>query len=56
MTAQGRFLPVAILSPERPLIGGSRHSSKEFICSVRPSLNGRFRLGADGQALTESRS
>ncbi len=24
----------------------SRHSSKEFICSVRPSLNDRFRLQA----------
>ncbi len=30
----------------RPLVGESRHSSKEFICSVRPSLNDRFRLRA----------
>ena len=36
---------------ERPLVGESRHSSKEFICSVRPSLNDRFRLGAAGQII-----
>ncbi len=40
----GRFLPVATLLSDRPLVGESRHSSKEFICSVRPSLNDRFRL------------
>ncbi len=51
MSALGRFLPVAILSPELPLLGESRHSSKEFICSVRPSLNDRFRLGAAGQIM-----
>ncbi len=49
MSALGRFLPVAILSPDRQLLGESRHSSKEFICSVRPSLNDRFRLEADGR-------
>ncbi len=43
-TGMGRFLPVAILSPDRQLLGESRHSSKEFICSVRPSLNDCFRL------------
>ncbi len=47
--APGRFLPVGILSPDRPLLGESRHSSKEFICSVRPSSNDRSRLGAAGQ-------
>jgi len=36
---------------EGQLIGESRHSSKEFICSVRPSLNDRFRLQAAVQAL-----
>ncbi len=35
--------PVVPIS-ERQLVGESRHSSKEFICSVRPSLNDRFRL------------
>ncbi len=35
--------------PERPLSAKSRPSSKEFICSVRPSLNDRFRLEADVQ-------
>ncbi len=42
----GRFLPVATLLSDRPLLGESRHSSKEFICSVRPSLNDRSRLRA----------
>ncbi len=37
----------AIKCREQPLVGESRHSSKEFICSVRPSLNDRFRLEAD---------
>ncbi len=73
-SAMGRFLPVAILSPDRPLLGESGHwdagskshihdirerllsaksrpSSKEFICSVRPSLNDRFRLEADGRVI-----
>ncbi len=72
MTPKGRFLPVAILSPDRLVIGESGHwdasskshvydiherllsaksrpSSKEFICSVRPFLNDRFRLGAAGR-------
>ncbi len=35
----------------RPLVGESRHSSKEFICSVRRSFNDRFRLGAAGQII-----
>jgi len=26
MSAMGRFLPVGILSPDRPLLGGSGHS------------------------------
>ncbi len=51
MTEAGHFLPIAILSPDRPLLGESRHSSKEFICSVRPSLNDRYRLGAAGQII-----
>ncbi len=46
MAAVGRFLPFNILSDDWPLLGESRHSSKEFICSVRPSLNDRFRLTA----------
>ncbi len=50
----GRFLPVATLLSDRQLLGESRHSSKEFICSVRPSLNDRYRLEADGRALMES--
>ena len=49
MSAMGRFLPVATLLSERQLLGESRHSSKEFICSVRPSLNDRFRLEAAGE-------
>ncbi len=53
MSAMGRFLPVAILAPERPLLGESRHSSKEFICSVRPSLNDRYRLKAALQLTTK---
>ncbi len=36
---------------ERLLTAKSRPSSKEFICSVRPSLNDRYRLRAAGQAL-----
>ncbi len=44
-------MPFNVLSDDWPLLGGSRHSSKEFICSVRPSLNDRFRLGADGQII-----
>ncbi len=47
----GRFQPVGILTADGPLLGESRHSSKEFICSVRPSLNGRSRLGAAGQII-----
>ncbi len=47
----GRKLPIEILAPERPLIGESRHSSKEFICSVRPSLNDCYRLLAALQLL-----
>ena len=50
-SALGRFLPVTILSADRLVIGESRHSSKEFICSVRPSLNDRFRLEADGRVI-----
>ena len=46
MSAMGRLLPVTIVSPDRPLLGESSHSSKEFICSVRPSLNDRYRLEA----------
>ncbi len=49
MSAIGRLLPVTIGIPstlDRLLLGESRHSSKEFICSVRPSLNDRFRLEA----------
>ena len=49
MTASGRFLPVVTLLSDWPLLGESRHSSKEFICSVRPSLNDRSRLGAAGR-------
>ncbi len=45
-SAWGRFLPVATLLSDRQLLGESRHSSKEFICSVRPSLNDRYRLRA----------
>ena len=51
MSAEGRFLPVATLLSDRQLLGESRHSSKEFICSVRSSLNDRFRLGAAGQIM-----
>ncbi len=51
MTGLGRFPPVSILTFDRLLLGESRHSSKEFICSVRPSLNDRFRLGAAGQII-----
>ncbi len=51
MALVGRFLPVAILSSDRLVIGESRHSSKEFIYSVRPSLNDRFRLEADRRLL-----
>ncbi len=50
MSASGRLLPVTEMISsigEGPLLGESRHSSKEFICSVRPSLNDRFRLLAD---------
>ncbi len=47
----GRSLPVATLLSDRPLIGESSHSSKAFICSVRPPLNDRYRLGADGRVL-----
>jgi len=42
MTAIGRFQSIKNRSPNErdgPLLGESRHSSKEFICSVRPSLN-----------------
>ncbi len=49
MTGIGRLssvtTPVAPI-PEGQLIGESRHSSKEFICSVRPFLNDRFLLQA----------
>jgi hypothetical protein len=41
-SAKVRFLPVAILLSDRQLLGESRHSSKQFICSVRPSLNDRI--------------
>ena len=51
MTGAGRFLPIGIFSLDRPQLGESRHSSKEFICSVRPSLNDRSRLGAAGQII-----
>ncbi len=50
-SAMGRFLPFNILADDWPLLGESRHSSKEFICSVRPSLNDRFRLGAAAQII-----
>jgi hypothetical protein len=36
---------------ERLLSAKSRPSSKEFICSVRSSLNDRFRLEAAGQIM-----
>ncbi len=52
MAVFGRLLPVTIRTPsalDRPLLGESRHSSKEFICSVRPYLNDRYRLEAAGQ-------
>ncbi len=51
MSGLRRFLPVATLLSDRLVIGESRHSSKEFICSVRPSLSDRFRLGAVGQII-----
>ncbi len=54
MTAVGRLPSVTTLvAPisEGQLIGESRHSSKEFICSVRPSLNDRFRLETAGQVM-----
>ncbi len=54
LPALSRFLPVEILTADGPLLGESRHSSKEYICSVRPSLNDRFRLTAAGQVI-ESR-
>ncbi len=53
MSGLGRFLPVANLSPDRQLLGESRHSSKEFICSVRSSLNDCFRLEAALQLTTK---
>jgi len=49
MSPFGQLLPIAETisrTVEGRLIGESRHSSKEFICSVRPSLNDRFRLQA----------
>ena len=55
MAVFGRLLPVTIRTPsalDRPLLGGSRHSSKEFICSVRPSLNDCYRLTAALQLFT----
>ncbi len=51
MSALGRFLPVATLLSDRQLLGESRHSSMELICSDRPSLNDRFRLETDGRVI-----
>ncbi len=44
MSTLGRFLPVATLLSDWQLLGESRPPSKDFICSVRPFLNDRFRL------------
>ncbi len=52
----GRLLPFTNATfwfGERPLVGESRHSSTEFICSVRPSLNDRSRLEAALQLTTK---
>ncbi len=49
MSAMGRFLPVAILSPDRLVIGESGRSWIRRQCSEDVSLNDRYRLGAAGQ-------
>ncbi len=41
MTGAGRFLPIAILSPDRPLLGESGHwdaSSKSHVYDIRERL------------------